>query len=176
MTIIMIKNIINFHCTINYSCPNEYPQLIENKKECIKYNIQNLIKDKEKFINETENISKEEEAEYYSDIINIIENVFESENYDTSNIDNGGVEKIETKRMKIIISKIQNQKNIDIGECENLLREYYNISSNISLYLETINVIQEGMNTSKIGYDIFCKLFEKNLVKLNLTACDYNNF
>ena len=33
-------------------------------------------------------------------------------------------------------------------------------------------IIQEGMNTSKIGYDIFCKLFEKNLVKLNLTACE----
>ena len=161
-----------FHCTNNYSCPQEYPQLIESKKECVKYNIQNIINDKEKLINETENISKEKEEEYYNDVINTIKNIFESKDYDTSNIDNGGEDIIETNRMKIIIAKIENQKNIDIGECENLLRKYYNISNNISLYLETINVIQKGMNTSKIGYDIFCKLFEKNLIKLNLTACE----
>ena len=161
-----------FHCTNNYSCPQEYPQLIESKKECVKYNIQNIINDKEKLINETENISKEKEEEYYNDVINTIKNIFESKDYDTSNIDNGGEDIIETNRMKIIMAKIENQKNIDFGECENLLRKYYNISNNISLYLETINVIQKGMNTSKIGYDIFCKLFEKNLIKLNLTACE----
>ena len=28
------------------------------------------------------------------------------------------------------------------------------------------------MKIPKIGYNIFCKLFEKNLIKLNLTACE----
>ena len=97
-----------FHCTFNYSCPNEYPQLIESKKDCIKYNVQNLIKDKEKFFNENEYISKDEEVEYYNDVINFIENILESENYDTSNIDNGGQnrnKKNENNNFKIIKSK-----------------------------------------------------------------------
>ena len=33
----------NFHCTLNLSCPKEYPILNENKMECIKNNIQDTF-------------------------------------------------------------------------------------------------------------------------------------
>ena len=35
----------NYYCTIDSSCPNEYPKLIENNKKCIKFDIQNIIND-----------------------------------------------------------------------------------------------------------------------------------
>ena len=39
----------NYHCTINSSCPEEYPQLLEDKLECIKFDIKNIIQNIPKF-------------------------------------------------------------------------------------------------------------------------------
>ena len=60
---------------------------------------------------------------------------------------------------------------IDLGECETLLRNFYNISINETLFMKKIDVFQEGMKTLKVEYDVYCKLFGTNLIKLNLTAC-----
>ena len=60
---------------------------------------------------------------------------------------------------------------IDLGECEILLRIFYNISINDSLYIKKIDIYQEGMKISKVEYNVYAKLFGKNLVKLNLTIC-----
>ena len=35
----------NHQCNTNLSCPNDYPILIEDKMECIKYNIENIKKE-----------------------------------------------------------------------------------------------------------------------------------
>ena len=48
----------NSYCTIDLSCPNEFPKLIIDKLECIK---------------EIEKMSKEEEIEYYDNLINTME-------------------------------------------------------------------------------------------------------
>ena len=61
---------------------------------------------------------------------------------------------------------------IDLGECEILLRNFYNISINESLYIKKIDIIQEGMNTLKVEYNVYAKLFGKNLINLNLTICE----
>ena len=63
----------NSYCTIDLSCPNEFPKLIIDKLECIK---------------EIEKMSKEEEIEYYDNLINTIERKF-IENYNTSKLENG---------------------------------------------------------------------------------------
>ena len=63
---------------------------------------------------------------------------------------------------------------IDLGECENLLRDFYNISINESLYIKKIDIYQEGMKTLKVEYDVYAKLFGANLIKLNLTICENN--
>ena len=63
---------------------------------------------------------------------------------------------------------------IDLGKCEALLRNYYNISINESLYIKKIDIEQNGMKTLKVEYEVYAKLFKKNLIKLNLTICEKN--
>ena len=170
-----------FHCTMELKCPKKYPQLIEYKKEYIKYDIKNIIDNLETNLkNKSQAISKFEEIEYYNEILQIAEEYFKSEYYDTSKLDNGQEEIIESEKLKITFTTIENEKNkmninttvIDIGECETLLREYYNISKDEKLYLKKIDIIQEGMKTSKIGYDVYYNLLGQNLVKLNLPSCE----
>ena len=61
--------------------------------------------------------------------------------------------------------------SIDLGECETLLRNFYNISDNETLYMKKIDIIQDGMKTVKVEYDVYCKFSGMHLVKLNLTVC-----
>ena len=81
--------------------------------------------------------------------------------------------------MTVTFTTTENQKNninnnmtsIDLGECEILLRNFYNISNNATLYMKKMEKIQEETKALKVEYDIYCKLSVKNLEKLNLTAC-----
>ena len=105
---------------------------------------------------------------------------FTSKDFDTSNIDKGKDEIIENEKVKISLTTVQNQKNnvnynisrIDLGECEYILREYYNISNNTTLYMKKIDVKQEGYKIPKIEFDVYCKLSGLNLEKLNLSICE----
>ena len=71
--------------------------------------------------------------------------------------------------MMVTFTTSQNQKkninnkmtNSDLGDFDNLLRNFYNISSKEILYMKKIDIIQEEMNTLKVEYDIYCKLFGK---------------
>ena len=164
---------------MNLSCPKDY-SILKNKMECIKYDILDLIKN---ILENNKNItekSKEEEIKYYDNILEIVEKEFTSYNYNISNLDNGKDEIIESEKLIITFTTTQNQKNnennnmtrIDLGECEILLRNFYNISINETLYLKKIDIIQEGMKTLKVEYDVYAKLNGKNLIKLNLTVCE----
>ena len=75
----------------------------ENEKEKIRKN-----KEKGK--------TKEEETKYYDNILKILSESFTSENFNTSDIDKGKEEKIETEKMKIIqkIKKKIKKKKIKI--------------------------------------------------------------
>ena len=82
--------------------------------------------------------------------------------------------------MKITLTTTINQKNnlnkynktcIDLGECEILLRKYYNLTNNETLYIKRIDVKQEGMRIPKIVFNIYSKLTELNLIQLNLSIC-----
>ena len=80
--------------------------------------------------------------------------------------------------MTITLTTTENQKNninnnltkIDLGQCENLLREVYNIH-NKTIYMKKIDIVQEGIQIPKIKYDVYCKLNSSNLIKLYLTVC-----
>ena len=149
-----------------------------NNNECIEYNDKDIIKDSIKNMKNDEKLSKEEEIEYYNNIIKATEMGF-TENYNTSNLDNGIDEYITTEKMTLTFSTTENQRNninnnmttIDLKDCENLLRKDYNLSDNETLYIRKIDVVQDGMKTLKVEYDIYCKLFGENLIKLNLTSC-----
>ena len=124
--------------------------------------------------NKTEK-TKDEEIKYYDNILKIIENEFTSENYDTFNLEHGQDDIIKTEKIITTLTTSENQKNnknnnmtrIDLGECETLLRNFYNISINETLYIKKIDIIMEGMKALKVEYDIYAKLFGKNLIKLN---------
>ena len=168
----------NYHCTFISNCPDNYPKLLLERKECVKNNkikdlIENLIK------NETTEQTKEKEIEYYDTIIKNIEEGFTSDKFDTSDLDNGKDEIIETGKITVTFTTTNNQKNnnnnnmtsIDLGECELLLRQFYNLTNNETLYIKKLDIKQEGMKIPKIEYDVYSKLNGLNLIKLNLSVC-----
>ena len=146
--------------------------------ECKKFNYENIMED---LITNNKNdfITKEEEIKYYNYLLKILEKGF-TEIYETTKIDIGQDEIIKTEKMTVTFTTSQNQKSninknitsIDLGECENLLRKEYKISNNKKLYIKKIDIVQEGMKIPKVEYDVYCKLFGTNLVKLNLTVCE----
>ena len=89
------------------------------KKVEINKMIENIIK------NETKEKTKEEEIEYYDTILNVIDTVLTSENFDTSDLDKGKEEVIETEKMTITFTTTKSQSNnandnkttINLGEC-----------------------------------------------------------
>ena len=91
----------------------------------------------------------------------------------------GNDEIIKTDKFIATLTTTENQRNnrnnnmtsIDLGECETLLRNFYNISDNETLYMKKIDIIQDGMKTVKVEYDVYCKFSGMHLVKLNLTVC-----
>ena len=171
----------NFHCTKNFTCPKEYPKLMENNKECIEYNIEDIIQNILNYEKNNNDTSKEQEIEYYDIILKNIEKIF-TLNYNTSALDNGIDKIIKSKKLMITLTTTQNQRNninnnmttIDLGKCETLMRYIYNISDNESLYMKKIDIIQEGMKTLKVEYDVYAKLSGTNLIKLNISACEQN--
>ena len=184
----------NFQCTSNYSCPKEYPILVQSKKECIIYESDIIkgidnIKDFQEIINiintktnGTKFKGKDEKIEYYNTILQDIESIFTNDNYNTTNLENGKEDIIKIGEMAVTFTSTQNQKKnindnknktaINLGECETLLKEYYKIPDNKELYIKMIEVNQEGMKIPKIEYDIYYKLQGTNLIKLNLTICE----
>ena len=119
-------------CNDNYTLNINTNNYINCYKNC---NIMSIIDD---YISEKNNTGNKD-IEYYDNILKLIENTFK-ENYNTSKKDNGQDEIIKTDKMTVTLTTVQNQKNnliqnnktIDLGEYENLLRNYYNISSDIT--------------------------------------------
>ena len=82
---------------------------------------------------------------------------------------------------KIVFTSTSNQKNkenekgiiyLNLGECEYLLKNNYNISYNDSLYILEIILNEQGMKIPKIEYEIYHSLKNiNNLTKLNLEYC-----
>ena len=151
---------------LNINCTNDWLSDNEN------------INDDYEYIENGEN-SKEKEIKLNDNFLNIIETAILSDNYDTSDIDKGNDKIIEYEKLTVTLTTTKNQKNniynnmttIDLGECENLLRNYYNISINEALYIKKIDIQQERIKTLKVEYDVYAKLFGNNLIKLNLTIC-----
>ena len=170
----------NYHCTENLTCPKEYHKLNEDEMECFKNDFKHLMKDLETYEqNKRPKMPKEEETEYYNNIIKIIEKSY-TDHYDTSKLDNGEDEIIKTEKINVTLTTLQNQKNninqnmttIDFGTCENSLRNYYNITNNQTIYMKKYDFFQEGYSIPKVEFDVYSKLSETNLIKLNLTVCN----
>ena len=108
---------------------------------------------------------------------------FTSEEYNTSNIDNGNEEIIKNRNILITLTTTKTQKNnydnninnltsIYMGDCETLLREENGIPDDELLYMRKIDVYQEQMRIPKVEFEIYYKENNKKLKKLNLTICE----
>ena len=169
-----------FYCTEDNNCPEEYDKLITEKKQCIedckkdsiyKYELNNICFSK---LKENENI--ENKPKLISNIINELLNEFNE-----SDMNNGRDNKrVVGNDLIIILTSTQNQKinenisniTMNLGQCENLLKNDYNISKNDSLYILEIISQEEGMKIPKIEYEIYYPLHNNNsLTKLNLNIC-----
>jgi len=158
-------------------CPLETPFEILSTQECVENcSVEDILEDL-CILNYKPN---DEDGVTLEDIMLLnIEKDFISGNYNTSNLESGNEDIIELEKIIITLTTSQNQKNnknynvttLDLKECEVSLRKEYNISDQ-TLFIKKIDVIQEGMKIQKIEYDIYCKLYGTNLVKLNLTVCE----
>ena len=150
-------------------------------KSCVLKYIVETNKDSDERRKEEKDIEeiRTQEIKAQDKILDNIEKGFTSENFNTSNIENGNDVIIKDKKMTITLTTSDNQKNnsnnnvttIDLGDCEDILRKAYNISKDKKLYMKKIDMMQEGMKIPKVEYDVYCKLNGSNLIKLNLSFC-----
>ena len=180
-----------YYCDI--VCPSEKPFEIIEAQECVNNCSLNLMREKLCIINygKIKEIIKEEEIDIAEKnkkekdrekedikaqdiILENFEEGFTSDEYNTSDLDEGKDEIYETGKMIITLTTSINQKNkykqnlttIDLGNCEILLRNYYKIQDNKKIYIKKIDVPQEGMKIPKTEYNVYCKLYDKNLIRL----------
>ena len=96
----------------------------------------------------------------------------------TTTIDNGNDFIISSEEMAYALTTTKNQlkkinnniTNIDLGECEILLKNQYNISMNDSLYILKIDILVD--NIQKLEYEVYYNFSSNYLTKLNLTICN----
>ena len=144
---------INYNCKENLICPSEYPILIEGRNECVFDNIKYLENIINSILNNEFNITniekgKEEEINNYNKILDKIESIFTSNNFDLKNIDKGNDQIINANKILITFTSTDNQRNniesnmstIDLGNCEDLLRKYYNLTNNQTIYMKKIDI------------------------------------
>ena len=89
---------------------------------------------------------------------------------------------LEFDEMKISLNELSNQKDdndnnnpnetkIFINECEDILKEAYNISENDSLILYKVDIMKSQMKIPRIEYEVYFPLNGTNLEILNLSKC-----
>ena len=129
-----------YQCTLNTSCPDDYPILIESMGECIKKIIEiqykvdstnninetdfqyefittdneNTIQKIQEVLNDKNKIAfkdQAEESKYYDSILERIESNLISENYNTSKLDKGQDEIIKDEKIVVTLSTTKNQYN-----------------------------------------------------------------
>ena len=169
----------------NPICDKDSPFEITYSKECVKNcPIKNIIDSTCKLVFQVNDTQEEEQIDQTILANNImLKNVeidLTSIDFDTTNIEKGNDALIQYDKMLITITTIQNQRNqmnnsnvssIDIKECENILRDIYSIPDDKTLFMKKIDVESE-MRIPKIEFDIYYRLNDTNLIKLDISYCD----
>ena len=115
----------SFEKILTQECVKNCPIKELNDKSCIL-----------NFITENKDGKKEDNNKAYDIIGENIESGFTSEDYDTSDIDNGKDDVIKLDKVTFTLTTTENQKNdkdnnkvttVDLGDCENILRDVYHI-------------------------------------------------
>ena len=179
-----INNI--YHCSPN--CSEDKPFEIIDIQECVnnctiddfKNKLCIINYGKENLNNGLNNNINDKLVKIMNKALALIEEEFISEKYDKSILEKGEDIIIDIENIITTLTTTQNQKNstnnnstrIDLGECENLLRKEYNISEKEVIYMRKIDIFKLWMETPEVDFDLYIKLNETNLVKLNLSICE----
>ena len=167
----------NYYCTINDSCPNDYPYLSKNGLECSKNEIKNETQDI-LYIN----TYKTDEINYVDTIIETIENYFTSENYVTTQLDYGIDEQIVTEKMIMILNITKDILNITYNKTEET--NYYDtIIERIEDYFTSENFDISQLDSGKDEQIITEKMIitltttenQKNNENVNLTRIEFGD-
>ena len=111
-------------------------------------------------------------------ILNVIDKLIT--NFNITELNSGLDKTIILNNKQIILTTTSNQKNneeennitMDLGQCEDILKNNYNISNNSSLFILQVISEEKGMKIPKMEYEIYYPLNNnEELKKLNLTYC-----
>ena len=188
----------NIVCTDSFKCPENYGKLIENKNRCIDKCINdNLCKreykqkciiecptstvDKDFICEDITNILKQETNTTSNNKVSYIQNYLTEEKPEKimETLDKGDNIVYEFEEMTVSLKSTQKKEedenntniNIDFSECENILKNEYNIGLNESLILFEIDVMKEGMKTPRIEYQLMYPINGTKLDVLDLKKC-----
>ena len=160
-----------FYCTNNNHCPNDYPKLVPNRKECIE-KCENEPIYKYEFDNKCYN------KKMNQSVNDIMQNMLSELNM--TDINKGNDKKIVEKNLIMIFTSTLNQQNnenisnltMNLGKCEKILKDKYNIPNDDSLYMIQLIYEEKGKKIPKLEYEIYYPLNNSNnLTKLNLSLC-----
>ena len=204
-----------YNCTENNECPNQFNNLIVEKKQCIdickndniykyQYNNTCYIKCPKgtisnnyicKFYNTSSTLEnwniedffsgnynqyfgEEQNSEINDKIINSIREDILNGNIDLTNLTNGSKSDllIQLYDTYYQITSSDNQNNnqysnlssINLGECENILKEIYKIDKNLPLIIFKVDYFKSDSKVPVIGYEIFHPITKE---KLDTTYC-----
>ena len=69
-------------------------------------------------------------------------------------------------------SLYKNISSIDLNECEEIIKDKYNIDDNKSLIITKVDIKRNDTMSTQIEYEVYNPI---NLKKLNLSICEYEN-
>ena len=177
-----IDNKNTFICTEKKECIKEYNKLIEEENicvnNCIKYDPYKYEYNNKCYKQCPSNtISINYICQKGSIELNDIQDKIKNGSY---NISEGKEIIIENEGTTFTITTTEHQKKnekenvttINLGECEEKLKDEYNIPKDKSLYILKIDIKEEGMKIPIIEYEIYYPLDGVNLETLNLDVCE----
>ena len=132
------------------------------------------------YLNETSKMFMKSETDCKTNLDNYLEEYITDDYFDTTDIENGNNEIIKCENMLITLTTTKSQKDdknnrnktiIDLSECEDILKNKYNITENEFIYMKKIELYEEGMKIPKIVFDLYKKENDTNLMKLDLSFC-----
>ena len=157
----------NFICTQNFTCPNDFPYLIQGKKQCVKYKIMEntFILDE---ISTTIKEAKDERDEEIDRFRKNLDDFNVSENKDIIKTE-GNVQYQMTTSDNQKNNSNKNMSTIDLGMCEDKLKTIYGIDKSLPLIIFKIDYFSPDTLIPIIGYEIYHPL---NKSKLDLKYCE----
>ena len=170
------KNTIlnNYYCEVE--CPESLPYEILKTQECVNNCTVNEINKKMCILN-NENGEKNENLQ---ELVKKLQKKLMNGEIDTTSVKNGEDIVIEKDGISLTITTTENQKNrendnirtIDLGQCENKIKDHYKIPKDKTLFIFKIDFFEKGMKIPKIEYEVYYPLNSEKFQKSNLSICE----